>query len=89
MTSGKQTFPLIVLIEKLSSAEARRFVRALPEADFAEVRGKMVDCGVLEECSKEFLRRISLAEKAMAPFKANSAKLMECCAALRDMRIEV
>lgn len=89
LISGKQTFPLIALIEKLSATEAARFVRSLPESDFADIRAKMTERGVLEECSKEFLRRISLAEKAMAPFPENGVKLMDCCAALRDMRIVV
>ena len=89
LISGKQTFPLIVMIEKLPARKAKDFIAALPSGNFAEIRGKMVAENVLAECSAEIDRRIDSAEKLLEKFPATGANLSKCCAALREMNAEV
>ncbi len=89
LITGKQTFPLILLIEKLSLARAKKFIKELPSSDFTAVRDMMIEHSILDECSKEFLRRISMAEKAILPFASSNKKLLECCAAIREMKFEM
>ncbi len=87
LISGKQTFPLILLIEKLPRSKIRSFIKNLPSAEFMQIRKMMVDNGVLDACSIEFFRRISLAEKILAPFNKDNAKLLECCKVLRSLNV--
>ncbi len=86
LISGKQTFPLILLIEKLSFTRAKRFIKDLPSLDFNQVRDMMLEHSVLDDCAKEFLRRVSMAEKALSAYPAVNAKLLRCCAAVRELK---
>lgn len=85
LVSGKQTFPLIALMRTFPKDAAADFLRSLPDSDFATIRAKMTECGALETSEREFLGRISAAENALAAFPQFNAKLLECCAALREM----
>ncbi len=85
LVSGKQTFPLIIMLERLSKDKAREFVKNLPSSDFLEIRRRMFEEGVLGECSSEILNRIALAEAALEKFPNLNARLLDCCAALRRM----
>ena len=87
LISGKQTFPLIILIEKLPKSKVKNFIKNLPCSDFAQVRQMMLDYGVLNDCSKEFLRRISLAENKLKSHSNCNAKLLKCCKVLRSLNI--
>ncbi len=88
LISGKQTFPLILLIEKLPKSKVEAFVKKLPTADFMQIRNMMLDNGVLSDCSKEFKRRITMAEKSLAPFDKYNANLLKCCEVLRSLNVD-
>jgi len=87
LISGKQTYPLILLIEKLSKSKVKSFVKNLPTSDFNSIRNMMLEYGVLDECSKEYFRRISLAEKALKPFDKHNANLLKCCKVMRSLNV--
>ncbi len=89
LISGKQTYPLILLIEKLSASKAKSFVKNLQSYEFTDVRSMMCEHSVLQESSKEFFRRISSAEKVLLQFPEHNQKLLECCDVLRGMKIDV
>ncbi len=87
LLSEKQTFPLIVLMEKLSSREAKKLASNLAEADANEIAKKMRALGVPEICAKEFARRISLAENALAPYAKEACGLLEFCSVMRTLKM--
>ena len=47
----------------------------------------MRELKIPQECEKEFVRRINLAEKAIAPFKKESLMLAEFCTAMRSINL--
>ena len=87
LVSGKQTFPLIVLLESFSASKAKAFVKQLPAMDFVQVRQMMLEHNVRTLCEKEFIRRITLAENALKDFPECAEKLLACCSALRKLRV--
>ncbi len=87
LISGKQTFPMIVLLESFSATKAKSFVKKLPSMDFSSVREMMLKNDVRAMCEKEFMHRITLAENALKNFPMCSEKLLACCQALRKLRV--
>jgi len=87
LISGKQTFPLIVLMEKLPKRAAEALAKNLRLSDPASIAAQMKTLGVLEECSKEFIRRVSAAEKILEKYPQEGAKLLEFCGAMRKLKL--
>ena len=87
LASGKQTFPLILLAEKLSPKQKKTILKNLEDANPLEITEKMRELKIPQECEKEFVRRINLAEKAIAPFKKESLMLAEFCTAMRSINL--
>ena len=87
LISGKQTYPLIILMEKLPKKESARLARNLPESNPSEIASQMRALDVPDECSKEFMRRVSMAEKILQGYPAEGKKLNEFCAAMRKLKL--
>ena len=87
LISGKQTYPLIILMEKLPKKESARLARNLPEFNPSEIASQMRALDVPDECSKEFMRRVSMAEKILQGYPAEGKKLNEFCAAMRKLKL--
>ncbi len=87
LVSGKQTYPLIILLEKVPSATSSKLAKNLQNESPEKIALMLRDFDVLKDCEKEFFRRISLAEKAINPFKKENAKLAKFCEAMRELKI--
>lgn len=89
LESGKKTFPLIVLLEKLRKKDAQKLSKELlsGSGDYCEISQQMRELGVPRECEREFSRRVSLAEKTLAKHPEEGAKLREFCAAMRKLNV--
>lgn len=87
IASGKQTFPLILLLEKLSPRESAKLAENLTSVNPLDVAAKMRELGVPQECAREFYRRIGLAEKSISSFEKESEMLAEFCGAMRSLNI--
>lgn len=86
LISGKQTYPLIVLLEKLPRGESARLAKNLPSSDPAEILDMIRRFGVAAECRAEFDRRLKLAESAVAKFADESGGLLKFCAQMRKLK---
>ncbi len=87
LVSGKQTYPLIILLEKMPSSTSTKLAKNLPNESPEKIALMIRDFDVLKDCEKEFLRRIALAEKAINPFPKENAKLAKFCDAMRGLKI--
>lgn len=87
LISGKQTFPLIALLETMDKAKADEFAATLPSKNPAQVAKMMVEAGVEKVCQAEIARRIAAAEDILKPFGKLSEKLLEFCAAMRELAL--
>lgn len=87
LISGKQTYPLIILLEKLPKKEAEKLARNLPGSNPASIASQMRALDVPSECSREFLRRINMAEKILEDYPVEGKKLNEFCAAMRKLKL--
>ena len=87
LISGKQTYPLIILLEKLPKRESDKLAKNLPNSNPADIALQMRDLDIPSECSKEFARRISTAEKILQKYQVEGRKLNEFCAAMRKLRL--
>ncbi len=86
LISGKQTYPLIVLLEKLPRGESARLAKNLPSSDPAEILDMIRRFDVAAECRAEFDRRLKLAESAVAKFADESGGLLKFCAQMRKLK---
>lgn len=86
LISGKQTYPLIVLLEKLPRGKSAKLAKNLPSSDPAEILEMIRRFGVAEECRAEFDRRMKLAESAVAKFGGGNAGLLKFCAQMRKLK---
>lgn len=86
LISGKQTYPLIVLLEKLPRGEFARLAKNLPSSDPAEILDMIRRFDVAAECRAEFDRRLKLAESAVAKFADESGGLLKFCAQMRKLK---
>lgn len=85
LISGKQTYPLIVLLEKLPSKKSVALAKNLSTQNPKEIVDMMLSNDILADCKKEFLRRVNLAEKAISKFPKENQKLMKFCDAMRKL----
>ena len=85
LLSEKQTYPLIVLLEKLPSKKSATLAKNLSMQKPEEIADLMLKYDVPTDCKKEFLRRINLAEKAILKFPKENQKLMKFCNAMRKL----
>ena len=83
LTSGKQTYPLIVLLEKLPAKESACLAKNLPNEQPSKITEMMRSFGVPDDCQKEFARRVGRAEKSLEKFPSENRKLMKFCSAMR------
>lgn len=86
LTSGKQTFPVILLLENRTAADARAFLDGMKASGAAAVAETMRAENVPQKCQTEFLSRVSRAEKLLAPHGRKAEKLLEFCAAMRTLK---
>ena len=87
LLSGKQTFPLIALIETMGDAEAEEFTSNLSIRKPDEIIERMRACGIEDICAAEIGRRIKGAEKAVKGYPELSGKLLDFCAAMRELAL--
>ena len=87
MLSGKQTFPLIAMIETMDDAEAEEFTSNLSIRKPDEIIERMKACGINDICAAEIGRRIMGAEKAVKGYPELSGKLLDFCAAMRELAL--
>ena len=86
LTSGKQTYPLIVLLEKLPAKESACLAKNLPNEQPSKITEMMRSFGVPDDCQKEFARRVGRAEKSLEKFPSENRKLMKFCSAMRALK---
>lgn len=86
LASGKHTFPLIALLEKLPEKRAKTLERSLGESDPEEILQMMRQFGAVKECEDEFLRRVDSAERAIEKFGDLSAPLKRFCVCMRKLK---
>ena len=87
LLSGKQTFPLIALIDTFDETSARDFTQNLSSQNPAEVIKMMREASIEKVCFAEIERRIKLAEESISPFPKISGKLLEFCDAMRELAL--
>ena len=87
LLSGKQTFPLIALIETMDDAETEEFTSNLSIRKPDEIIERMKACGIKDICAAEIGRRIKGAEKAVKGYPELSGKLLDFCAAMRELAL--
>ena len=87
LLSGKQTFPLIAMIETMDDAEAEEFTSNLSIRKPDEIIERMKACGIEDICAAEIGRRIKGAEKAVKGYPELSGKLLDFCAAMRELAL--
>ena len=85
LISGKQTYPLIVLLEKLPSKKSVSLAKNLSAQKPEDIANMMRENDVMADCKKEFLRRINIAEKAISKFPKENQKLMKFCDIMRRL----
>lgn len=85
LISGKQTYPLIVLLEKLPSKKSASLAKNLSAQKPEDIANMMRENDVMADCKKEFLRRINIAEKAISKFPKENQKLMKFCDIMRRL----
>ncbi len=87
LVSGKQTFPLIALFETMDAPRADVFAKNLSSQNPEEIIKMMKSSGVEKICAEEMERRIGLAERALGKFPGTADKLLEFCAAMRELAL--
>lgn len=87
LVSGKQTFPLIALFETMDAPRADAFAKNLSSQNPEEIIKMMKSSGVEKICAEEMERRIGLAERALGKFPGTADKLLEFCAAMRELAL--
>ncbi len=85
LVSGKQTYPLIALLEKLPKKESEALAKNLPTQNPEKIAEMMSELDVPGDCAREFSRRVSLAEKAISKFPETRENLMRFCAEMRGL----
>lgn len=86
LISGKQTFPLIALLEKLPSEQSANLAKNLPNEQPEKIAKLMRNFDIPEICAKEFSRRVAAAEETLAAFPEVNAGLLEFCGAMRNLK---
>ncbi len=86
LISGKQTYPLIILLEKLPKRESEKLAKNLPSESAEKVANLIRQFDVSKDCEREFTRRINLAEKAIEKFPKENAKLLKFCEVMRKLK---
>ncbi len=87
LLTGKQTFPLIVLMENLPRREAKELALRASDADPLGIAQKMRELRVPEICLREFLRRISGVEGVLAKYPRTAGGLLKFCSAMRTLKM--
>ncbi len=84
LLSGKQTYPLILLLEKLDRKSASKLSKALRDSTASrdEIKAQMDKFGVMDLCKKEFLRRVGAARKILEAFPSEGKNLLLFCDAM-------
>ena len=86
LITGKQTYPLIVLLEKLPAKKSAALAKNLPHESSVEIVEMMGRYDVANDCKNEFLRRIDSAGKVLKKFPAENVKLLKFCAEMRGLK---
>jgi len=87
LLSGKQTFPLILLLEKLPAAKAKKLEKEIstacanPQAILDEMRAR----DIIALCKAEYIARIENAENILKKFGDQGDRLLNFCAAMRSL----
>ena len=87
LITGKQTYPLIILLEKLSAAESKKLAANLPCSSPEKIAEQMRRLNIAADCAKEFRRRVDAAEKILKNFPNENAGLLKFCAAMRGLKV--
>ena len=90
LLSGKQTYPLILLLEKLDSRAARKLSKDLRNscASREEIIEQMKKFGIIDLCKREFSRRVGSARKILEKFPERSENLLLFCDAMDGLAAE-
>ncbi len=85
--NGRQTFPIVLLFEKLPRAKSKELARSLAEgsADSAKILSEIKRLNILQACADEFHARISRAKKSVSPFGERAARLLMFCDAMESL----
>lgn len=87
LISGKQTFPLIALMETMTAKAADKFAKNLPAQDPKQVLEMMLSNDIEKICNAEIKRRITIAEKSISAFPKLALKLLDFCSAMRTLSV--
>jgi len=87
LISGKQTYPLIILLEKLPESESSALAQNLAQSEPQKIASMMRELNVPQECQIEFSRRITIAEDILKDYPREGAKLLEFCSAMRKLKM--
>ncbi len=87
LLSGKQTYPLILLFEKLSKTEVKLLTKSIKnsQADAQQILKSMQKHDIFKLCADEFLHRVSMAEDSLKPFGRKAEKLLAFCGSMRAL----
>lgn len=88
LQSGKHTFPMIVLFEKLPKKLSEKLQKNLKLQNPETLLALMKKYSVAQDCKAEFEKRISSAEKLLAKFPNRAEALLRFCDAMKSLSFD-